>query len=70
MYTWGDGRNGQLGVTVESFNIQPTPLLVDSLVTGGVYVSQIACGRSHTLALSGTDCPVTTPISVHLGRSF
>jgi len=50
VYTWGDGRGGQLGLSSESFTIQPTPVLVEALAS--TFITQVSCGRSHTLALS------------------
>jgi alpha-tubulin suppressor-like RCC1 family protein len=50
VYTWGDGRQGQLGHSADSFCIQASPGLVEAL--SHCFVSQIACGRTHTLALT------------------
>ena len=51
VYAWGDGRQGQIGHS-ESYNVvDKGPELVKAL--DGVFVVQVACGRFHTLALTG-----------------
>ncbi|MES1910326.1 MAG: hypothetical protein MHM6MM_002938 [Cercozoa sp. M6MM] len=49
--SWGDGRSWQLGHEHEGFVSQATPRLVDSLA-GEHTICQVACGQSHTLALT------------------
>ena len=49
MYTWGDGRLGQLGQIHEGFVNQPTPRIVRSL---SAFIVQVACGQGHTVALT------------------
>jgi len=49
VYTWGNGLQGQLGVT-EYQDSQPRPVLVTGLAN--IRVKQIACGANHTVALS------------------
>lgn len=51
VYSWGDGRWGQLGHLQEGFSNQPLPTQVDAL--SGVTVVSIACGQNHTLAVTG-----------------
>eukprot|EP01083_Nonionella_stella_P095542 268247_1 len=50
VYTWGDGRQGQLGHLQEGFSNQPVPTLVSSL--SGASVSHIACGQNHTMCIT------------------
>lgn len=49
IFAWGSNSNGQLGLNVEESMI-PTPKMVKSLATKQVV--QIACGRSHSMALT------------------
>lgn len=49
MFAWGSNSSGQLGLNVEE-SIMPTPKMVKSLATKQVV--QIACGRSHSMALT------------------
>eukprot|EP00742_Colponemidia_sp_Colp-10_P001892 GILJ01002023.1.p1 GENE.GILJ01002023.1~~GILJ01002023.1.p1 ORF type:complete len:1186 (+),score=191.03 GILJ01002023.1:27-3560(+) len=51
VWTWGDGRMGQLGHHANAFRSQFTPAVVESL-EGTVFVKEIACGLNHTAALS------------------
>jgi E3 ubiquitin-protein ligase HERC2 len=50
VYTWGDARALQLGYQPNGFTNQSTPFPVQSLDHS--FVSQVACGQSHTLALT------------------
>ena len=52
IYTWGDGRMGQLGNLDEGYNSHLTPHRIDSLATR-VVVKQIACGQYHTVCVTG-----------------
>ena len=52
VYTWGDGRLGQLGNLARKHNMHSTPRLVDYLVSYKVTVAYIACGQYHTAAVS------------------
>lgn len=49
VFAWGSNSNGQLGLNVEE-SVIPTPKMVKSLATKQVV--QIACGRSHSMALT------------------
>ncbi|XP_046455571.1 probable E3 ubiquitin-protein ligase HERC4 isoform X2 [Daphnia pulex] len=49
VFAWGSNSNGQLGLNVEE-SMMPTPKMVKSLATKQVV--QIACGRSHSMALT------------------
>uniref|UniRef100_A0A0P5J2E5 E3 ubiquitin-protein ligase HERC3 n=1 Tax=Daphnia magna TaxID=35525 RepID=A0A0P5J2E5_9CRUS len=49
IFAWGSNSSGQLGLNVEE-SIMPTPKMVKSLATKQVV--QIACGRSHSMALT------------------
>lgn len=51
VYTWGDARSHQLGYQPHGFTNQPTPRLVDAL-DGAAFITQVACGQAHTVALS------------------
>lgn len=51
VYTWGDGRKGQLGHPNEPSQKQ-VPKLVKSL--SSVHVVQVACGSAHTICLTDT----------------
>lgn len=51
VYTWGDARAHQLGYQPHGFTNQPIPHLVESL-EGVAFVVAIACGQSHTVALT------------------
>ncbi len=53
VYTWGDGRMGQLGNLARKHNMQATPKLVERLATYEIRVSQISCGQYHTVCLTG-----------------
>eukprot|EP01084_Bolivina_argentea_P073109 132689_1 len=50
IYTWGDGRMGQLGHLQEGFSNQPVPTLVSSL--SAISVSHISCGQNHTMCIT------------------
>jgi Regulator of chromosome condensation (RCC1) repeat len=54
IWTWGDGRYGQLGNLARKHNMLATPHLVDRLVTMGVSAEQLSCGQYHTACVSGT----------------
>ena len=54
VYTWGDGRLGQLGNLARKHNMHSTPRLVEYLVSYKVTVSYIACGQYHTAAVSNS----------------
>lgn len=51
VYTWGDGRNSQLGQS-EKKSLLMIPTVVEKLTS--VHVVQVACGQHHTLALTDT----------------
>jgi alpha-tubulin suppressor-like RCC1 family protein len=51
VYSWGDGRADQLGHLHEGFSNQQDPRVVDSL-EGLSFVTHIACGQSHSVALT------------------
>ena len=57
LYTWGWGVNGQLGHGDDSTYLVPT--MVKRLQT--VYVSHVACGLAHTVAVSEVDKQVCSP---------
>ena len=50
VYTWGDGRMGQLGHLQEGFSNQPVPTMVAALQTETV--RYIASGQNHSIALT------------------
>lgn len=50
VYTWGDGRKGQLGHRDSDPSMKQTPRLVDTL--DSVFVTQVACGGMHTVAVT------------------
>ncbi|CEO98822.1 hypothetical protein PBRA_006936, partial [Plasmodiophora brassicae] len=52
VYTWGDGRMGQLGSLDKQHNMRPLPAVVDTLVSMSVVVISVACGQYHTAALT------------------
>ena len=54
VFTWGDGRLGQLGNLARKHNMHSTPRLVDYLVTYKITVAFLACGQYHTAAVSNT----------------
>jgi len=54
VYTWGDGRYGQLGNLARKHNMLATPHLVDRLISMDVHAVQISCGQYHTACISGT----------------
>jgi alpha-tubulin suppressor-like RCC1 family protein len=49
VYTWGDGRKGQLGHPNEP-SLKQVPRVVEAL--SSVHVVQVACGASHTVCLT------------------
>jgi hypothetical protein len=61
VYTWGDGRNGQLGnLPRTSLNTLTTPTIVPALCapqlsTGKGVVCYIACGLLHTAAVTSNE---------------
>jgi alpha-tubulin suppressor-like RCC1 family protein len=52
LYTWGNGRSGQLGNLARKHNMLSTPQLVDHLVGFKVSVVQVGCGQHHTACIS------------------
>jgi len=53
VYTWGDGRYGQLGNLERDYNMHPTPNLVDELVTNHrATIVDLSCGQYHTACIS------------------
>lgn len=52
VYSWGDGRYGQLGNLARKHNMHSTPHLVDWLVSFKVTITSLACGQYHTAAIS------------------
>jgi len=52
VYSWGDGRYGQLGNLARKHNMHSTPHLIDHLVSYKVSVVNISCGQYHTAAIS------------------
>lgn len=51
VYTWGDGRMGQLGNLDEGYNSHLTPHRVDSL-TPRYVIKQVSCGQHHTVVVT------------------
>lgn len=51
VWTWGEGRRGELGHHQEP-GVKQTPQLVENLET--VFVVQVSCGGSHTVAVADT----------------
>lgn len=62
VYTWGDARALQLGYQPHGFTNQPTPHVVEAL-EGSVFVTQVACGQSHTVALTSKGCLISWGLS-------
>lgn len=56
LWAWGQFKNGQLGLGEVTCKMNPRP--VQNLSNGTV--SKIACGSSHSIALVGDACNVTT----------
>jgi len=52
VYSWGDGRYGQLGNLARKHNMHSTPHLVDWLVSFKVSITNLSCGQYHTAAIS------------------
>jgi len=52
VYTWGDGRFGQLGNLARKHNMLATPHIVDRLASFDIQVSRIACGQYHTACVT------------------
>lgn len=52
VYSFGDGRYGQLGNLARKHNMHSTPHLVDWLVSFKVSITNISCGQYHTAAIS------------------
>lgn len=53
VYTWGDGRYGQLGNLERDYNMHPTPNLVDELVSmHRATIVDLSCGQYHTCCVS------------------
>mmetsp|Transcript_2438 Transcript_2438/g.3550 ORF Transcript_2438/g.3550 Transcript_2438/m.3550 type:complete len:1010 (-) Transcript_2438:272-3301(-) len=53
VYTWGDGRQGQLGNLESKYNMHPTPHLVDDLVhKNRATIVDLSCGQYHTACVS------------------
>lgn len=50
VYTWGEGRKGELGHNQQDPSVKQTPRLVENLEH--VFVVQVACGAAHTVALT------------------
>lgn len=63
IYTWGDGSHGILGHGEDEE--ERLPRVVESLL--GRHIQMTACGRYHTMALSGTMPSLET---VHLYCNF
>jgi RCC1 and BTB domain-containing protein len=61
LYTFGGGEHGQLGHNDRVNKLKPT--LVQAL--DGVFVSQITCGWSHSVALTSTGLVYTWGNSDH-----
>ncbi|CAJ0922686.1 unnamed protein product, partial [Mesorhabditis belari] len=49
VYAWGYNENGQIGCG--NVSNQCTPVIVETLTSAKVVISQIACGYAHSLAL-------------------
>jgi alpha-tubulin suppressor-like RCC1 family protein len=64
VYTWGDARAHQLGYQPHGFTNQPIPHLVESL-DGVAFVVSIACGQSHTVALTDKGSLISWGLSKH-----
>ncbi|ETV68015.1 hypothetical protein, variant [Aphanomyces astaci] len=52
VYSWGMNANGQLGHAAPSDDSIATPVLIDALC--GVYISAVACGAVHSLAVTSS----------------
>ena len=50
VFTWGDGRDGRLGLG-HFKNVWHPTMVADF---GNHIIDHIACGKSHTIALSGS----------------
>lgn len=59
VYTWGDGRSGQLGNLARKHNMHSTPHLVDHLVNIKTVITQISCGQYHTACVSSNGLLLT-----------
>lgn len=51
VYTWGDARALQLGYQPHGFTNQATPMVIESL-EAHTFITKVACGQSHTVALT------------------
>ena len=52
VYSFGDGRYGQLGNLARKHNMHSTPHLVDWLVREKVSITNLSCGQYHTAGVS------------------
>lgn len=53
VYTWGDGRKGQLGNLARKHNMLSTPHIVEhNLSICKISVAQVACGQYHTACVT------------------
>ena len=63
LWVWGRGVEGQLGLSsVQRLNV---PTLVDPLLIAGASVAMVACGRSHTAAVTGSGSLWTWGLGEH-----
>jgi alpha-tubulin suppressor-like RCC1 family protein len=54
VYTWGSNEGGQLGLDSKyaQADCVKKPTLVEALVRSGIFVTQIACGETHSIVLA------------------
>lgn len=55
VYTWGSNEGGQLGLDNKQYAFSDCvkkPTLVESLSKANVFVTQIACGETHSIVLT------------------
>lgn len=55
VYTWGSNEGGQLGLDNKQFikaDCVTKPTLVEALSRKGLFVTQIACGETHSVVLT------------------
>lgn len=53
LYTYGDGRHGQLGQDEDDFDAKYYPRALSRNVFGGQKVCGVSCGRNFTVAVTG-----------------
>lgn len=52
LYSFGDGRSGQLGCIPRRIYLLSSPTPIDSLTANKVVIQSVSCGQSHTIAVS------------------